>query len=99
MKRSLEFLSLGKYEQGLFHRGRLQHSYWPSGLMNARSFRVDAVTPPAPDQPTTAPPAATTPEPVTPAPITTPGPDAPQAPAPTPQPPAAPGAPQAPAPG
>ncbi len=74
-------------------------TYWSRGLMNARSFRVDATTPAAPDQPTTAPPVGTTPEPVTPTPITTPGPGTPQAPAPTPQPPAAPGAPQAPAPG
>ena len=74
-------------------------TYWPSGLMNARSFRVDATTPAAPDQPTTAPPATTTPEPVTPAPITTPGADTPQAPAPPTQPGTGPGAPQAPPPG
>ena len=74
-------------------------TYWPSGLMNARSLRVDATTPAAPDQPATAPPPTTTPEPVTPAPITTPGTGAPQAPAPPPQPSPAPGAPQAPAPG
>lgn len=74
-------------------------TYWTSGLMNARSFRVDATTPAAPDQPTTAPPATTTPEPVTPAPLPTPGSGAPQAPAPSPQPGGSPGAPQAPAPG
>jgi len=74
-------------------------TYWPRGLMNARSFRVDATTPAAPDQPITAPPATTTPEPVTPAPITTPSPGAPQAPAPAPPPAPGPGAPQAPAPG
>lgn len=67
-------------------------TYWPSGLMNARSFRVSDTTPAAPDQPTTTAPATTTPEPATPAPI----PPAPstgggaQAPTPTPgtQPPA-----------
>ena len=74
-------------------------TYWPSGLMNARTFRVDATTPAAPDQPATAPPAATTPEPVTPAPITTPGTGTPQAPAPPAPPAPDPGAPQAPAPG
>lgn len=74
-------------------------TYWPSGLMNARSFRVDATTPAAPDQPATTPPATTMPEPVTPAPITTPGTGAPQAPAPPAPPGGGSGAPQAPAPG
>lgn len=67
-------------------------TYWPRGLMNARSFRADATTPAAPDQP------ATTPEAVAPPPSTTPGPGAPQPPAPSPQPAPDPGAPQPPPP-
>lgn len=67
-------------------------TYWPRGLMNARSFRADATTPAAPDQPAT-PPAAGAPPP-----STTPSPGAPQAPAPVPQPAPDPGAPQPPPP-
>lgn len=63
-------------------------TYWPAGLMNARSFRVTGDTPAVPEQPVT-----TAPAPVAPAPA--PAPSAPQAPAPAEP---SPGAPQAPAP-
>jgi len=69
-------------------------TYWPSGLMNARSFRVSDTTPPAKDQPTTTPTPVTTPEPATPVPAPPP-PGGVQAPPPAP----APGGTQAPAPG
>ena len=69
-------------------------TYWPSGLMNARSFRVSDTTPPAKDQPTTTPAPVTTPEPATPVPAPPP-PGGVQAPPPAP----APGGTQAPAPG
>lgn len=65
-------------------------TYWPSGLMNARSFRVSDVTPVAPDQPTTTVPTPTTPEPATPVPTppaTGGGGAQPPAPAPGTQPP------------
>lgn len=62
-------------------------TYWPAGLMNARTFRVTGATPAVPEQPT-----GTTPAPVE------PPPGAPQAPAPPPPAPVAPGTPQAPAP-
>jgi cell wall-associated NlpC family hydrolase len=69
-------------------------TYWPSGLMNARSFRVSDTTPPAKDQPTTTPTPVTTPEPATPVPAP-PSPGGVQAPPPAP----APGGTQPPAPG
>lgn len=75
-------------------------TYWPSGLMNARSFRVTAGNPAvSPDQPAaTTPPAVTGPEPVTPAPPPATGTPQAPAPAPAPSPSPSPGAPQAPAP-
>ncbi len=67
-------------------------TYWPAGLMNARSFRATTTAPADPGAPVPAAPATTAPAPVAPP---QPAPGAPQAPAP---PPPVQGAPQAPAP-
>ena len=61
-------------------------TYWPKGLMNARTFLVGDGVPTVPDAPESGAPAPTTPvdaEPVTPVPQP-PGASAPQAPAPSP---------------
>lgn len=64
-------------------------TYWPGGVMNARTFRVSGATPAVPDQPTTPPlPVTTGPEPVTPAPAP---PASVPTPTPTPTPPPPPG--------